>query len=250
MNRVLRVTVFLLLLGVVAGLASGLRAGIPQSQTVEITITADNKFVPGASRHQVPKAAIADAKANSKAAPVVAFKSGDTIIIRNGGKVFYRPFSYSAGNKFDTGKVGLKPGETKRIVLKNGTGKWIPFVIFDDIHAYMRMSAVILPEKGSDSTDGDEASFTGDWNSDFGVMHLTQTGKHVQGNYEGYSPGTLEGDIDDKGWLQFTWKQATHNGVGKFKLGGDSFTGDWNYILSDGKSKGRGGTWNGTRKKS
>ena len=94
--------------------------------------------------------------------------------------------------------------------------------------------------------------FTGTWDTSFGKMTMTQSGKSVSGTYDYYS-GKIEGNIKDDGQLYFTWTQKNpdKNGTGFFKLASDgmSFSGSWDYTLSTGKPANNGGGWSGKRMK-
>jgi hypothetical protein len=93
-------------------------------------------------------------------------------------------------------------------------------------------------------------NFTGTWDSSFGKMTLKQSGKSVTGSYDYYS-GEIKGEIKDDGNLYFTWTQKNPDkrGTGFFKLSSDgkSFSGSWDYTLSDGKPANNGGGWSGRR---
>ena len=90
-------------------------------------------------------------------------------------------------------------------------------------------------------------SFTGTWNTSFGKMTLSQSGKKVTGDYD-YHGGTVEGEIRGDGKLYLTWtqKDPDKKGKGVFTLNRNSFSGTWDYTLRDGSSSGGGG-WSGTR---
>jgi hypothetical protein len=103
----------------------------------------------------------------------------------------------------------------------------------------------------SDTTAPETQSFAGKWQTDFGVMTLTQNGISVDGTYT-WRNGRVKGTITDN-ILRGTWTQNSSD------LGNDVTSGDFEFVLSsDGNSfagkwrYGSGGEWqstpwNGTR---
>ena len=92
-------------------------------------------------------------------------------------------------------------------------------------------------------------SWTGEWDSSFGVLTLTQTGNTVVGTYP-HDKGKIEGTINGNK-LSGTWSEAPsykpNNDAGNFEFtlseDGKLFSGQWRYGTTGGWSK-----WNGTRK--
>lgn len=99
-------------------------------------------------------------------------------------------------------------------------------------------------------SDGKVPNFTGTWDTSFGKMTLTQSGKKVSGTYDYYS-GTIDGEIREDGNLYFKWTQKNPDkqGTGFFKLSSDAsaFSGSWDYTNASGASLGNGGGWSGKR---
>ena len=89
-------------------------------------------------------------------------------------------------------------------------------------------------------------SWTGNWNTDFGAMHLTQSGSHVTGTYA-YCNGvaTISGQVTGSA-LDGTWTQPCNSKQGRIHFvlspSGISFTGLWSYGTASPTSR-----WNGTR---
>lgn len=93
---------------------------------------------------------------------------------------------------------------------------------------------------------------SGEYNTNFGVLTLTQNGKSVVGAYSYKSSngtmvgGTLKGTLKGA-TLTFTWKQvqgesnASGNGKFVFEEDGKSYKGTWK------DSKGKTGVWFGSR---
>ncbi|MBK5306236.1 MAG: FecR domain-containing protein [Frankiaceae bacterium] len=94
----------------------------------------------------------------------------------------------------------------------------------------------------------DEPAYTweGVWNSDFGRLTLDASGS---GSYEGFSPGTVTGELKPGNVLEGTWSQPGNNPPKKGTLtftmsfGGRSFSGEWHY---DSGGCGSACGWNGT----
>lgn len=88
-------------------------------------------------------------------------------------------------------------------------------------------------------------SFTGNWNTAWGPVKMTQTGTKVVGTYGGKFPGRLQGSVNGRK-LTFEWiGDNGEQGRGAFVLSddGNSFVGTW----GSGTSDSNGGAWNGTR---
>lgn len=110
-----------------------------------------------------------------------------------------------------------------------------------------RASAFVPPNQGPKVI---VARWTGTWNTDYGVMHLVQSGSTVTGDYSYGAPpavfGRVEGRVDGL-TLRLRWSESA-NGAGAgdatFQLSSDGlrFTGSW---TSDGV--GTPGIWNGAR---
>ena len=95
----------------------------------------------------------------------------------------------------------------------------------------------------NDNTAADEVTFSGDWATDFGVLHLTQDGETVEGRYPlGTVRGTVEGRI-----LTLRYKETTVTGEARFTISEDqsTFTGTWR---EDGTTAWL--QWNGRRMES
>lgn len=94
---------------------------------------------------------------------------------------------------------------------------------------------------------GEPLNWTGEWNTNWGVMSITQSGSVIRGAYT-HDHGKLEGTASGR-TITGRWSEAPSyagpNDAGpiKFTLAADgkSFSGTWNY---DG---GGGGSWSGTR---
>lgn len=212
---------------------------------IKMSKGATHTYSVASSPNPVPPDMLAQAKAAGRRKPAAAVKPGDTLVFLNDGTLVYKPFSLSPGNRFAFGKAGIKPGESKSYVVKNDSAKPIFLAILDDIHNNTGIMLVVLGKPGG--AEATEGAFSGDWNSTVGMLTMTQAGTHVKGRFTGPPAGTLEGDVDSNGVLRFKWTQGSTHGIGKFEVDGDSFKGTWNYILSDGKSIGRGGQWKGNR---
>lgn len=86
--------------------------------------------------------------------------------------------------------------------------------------------------------------FSGRWNSTFGIVTLTQTGDHVEGNYTYGAGGTIKGDCK-AGKLVFTYLEApSTTGEGTFELeaSGTRFKGAWRETGQTAWGK-----WDGTK---
>lgn len=108
-------------------------------------------------------------------------------------------------------------------------------------------SLVFVNEKNK--PQGEAPNFTGTWETDFGKMTLTQSGAKVSGSYDYYG-GKIDGEIRADGKLYFEWSQTNNkHGKGVFELatGGGSFSGWWDYTLSNGQPANNGGGWKGKR---
>jgi hypothetical protein len=88
------------------------------------------------------------------------------------------------------------------------------------------------------------SDFSGEWETTFGLLTLTQNGEAVQGDYEvSGERSTLEGTVQGP-VLNFQYREGAIEGVGRFQLSDDGrrFTGRW---------REQGGEewypWNGTR---
>ena len=89
------------------------------------------------------------------------------------------------------------------------------------------------------------ATFSGDWETNWGPLHLSQNGNTVTGNYEGDYPGTMTGTIKGNR-LSFNWEGSNgEKGKGYFILSedGNSIAGSWGSENSDSN----GGEWTGER---
>ena len=91
---------------------------------------------------------------------------------------------------------------------------------------------------------GSTPNFSGNWNTDYGPMTMSQTASNLTGTYPNYSgkiTGTVNGNI-----LSGSWTDNTGSGTLTFTLSadGNSFTGTWQRLTGQGNPA---GTWNGTR---
>ena len=102
-----------------------------------------------------------------------------------------------------------------------------------------------------DTKASGSGSFDGKWQTDFGVMTLTQNGASLLGTYT-YRNGSLDGTVADNvargTWLQNTSDSSNDVTSGDFEFvlsaDGNSFSGKWRYGSSGAwQSK----PWNGTR---
>ena len=108
-------------------------------------------------------------------------------------------------------------------------------------------SAFVPPNQGPSVAT---LRWTGTWHTDYGTMHLTQTGATVTGDYAYGDPppvlGRVEGRVDGM-VLRLRWGESP-NGAGTgdatFTLASDgkAFTGTWT-----ADSNGTPGSWNGKR---
>jgi hypothetical protein len=77
-------------------------------------------------------------------------------------------------------------------------------------------------------------SFSGTWDTVTGGrkyrMQLEQSGGQVQGSYTG---GTIQGTIDGKGRLVFSWAEGASRGTGIFVLSTDKFSFSGHYSNND-----------------
>ena len=121
-----------------------------------------------------------------------------------------------------------------------------------------------LVEAGSSSQMPPACSWAGTWNTNYGVMSLTQSGSMVEGNYElpdpnaatgGIIPGVIQATVEN-GALNGRWslpEELTSAGRFVFSMEEDcnSFIGTWGY--GDRSSGGQGpfsqhaGYWRGIR---
>jgi hypothetical protein len=175
--------------------------------------------------------------------PQLTVRDGDRVTIKNSDDTRWKPFSISKHNQFSSAKVlkrGLIQGGSYTFTLHNPTDKPIFVHIYDDIHSKAKIGILVLPAAAK--------NFTGEWNTNWGPMTLTQTGNSVSGKYS-HSDGSLQGNVSGN-VLRFHWAQKGNGtkGGGKFELSSDgsSFKGTWNY---DKKPDDGGSSWTGTRKK-
>ena len=96
---------------------------------------------------------------------------------------------------------------------------------------------------------GSKCTWSGQWNSDFGLMELSQIGNNVDGNYA-HDGGHIEGVVSGNR-LVGNWSEAPSYkppaDAGKVELTMTkcgSFSGNWKYGSGGG---GWNGTWIGTR---
>lgn len=89
------------------------------------------------------------------------------------------------------------------------------------------------------------ASFSGSWESNFGVIVMTQSGSTVTGTYS-HDVGSLQGTVSGNK-LTGTWVESDDKGTFTFTLSADgkSFKGSWKETEPD---PGQGGGWDGTKK--
>ena len=75
----------------------------------------------------------------------------------------------------------------------------------------------------------DSPDFTGSWETTYGQMVLSQEGGEVSGWYNFGGISTIEGTIDERGRLVYTYRESDASGTGWFVLAGDglSFSGRW-----------------------
>ncbi len=88
-------------------------------------------------------------------------------------------------------------------------------------------------------------SFTGSWDTNFGVLSMTQSGSAVTGTYS-YQTGRLSGTVNGN-VLSGTWVESDDQGTFTFTLSADgrSFDGSWKETSPDPSQS---GGWDGTRK--
>lgn len=88
------------------------------------------------------------------------------------------------------------------------------------------------------------ANFNGSWETNFGVIVMTQTGTTVTGTYS-YDSGSLTGIVTGN-TLKGTWVESDDKGTFVFTLSADgkSFTGSWQETEPDPN---QGGGWNGKK---
>jgi len=114
-------------------------------------------------------------------------------------------------------------------------------------------AGVGLNVNSGETTDGSfymtKCKWTGKWNTDFGLMNLSQIGSNVDGNYT-HDEGRIQGPVSGNK-LVGTWSEApsysppADAGGVELTMANDcnSFSGNWRY----GSGGGWNGSWNGTR---
>lgn len=152
---------------------------------------------------------------------------------------------YSSNWKFK-GNLSYKDRDGK-MAQRPINGYWSLYS--NDLEIYPGVGSAKFTREGTKWKES-APSYTGDWDSSFGKMHLTQNGTHVSGKYDYYS-GTVDGDIKADGQLYFKWTQSNpdKHGTGFFKLAsdGNSFSGGWDYTNASGAALNNGGGWSGRR---
>jgi hypothetical protein len=92
-------------------------------------------------------------------------------------------------------------------------------------------------------------TWTGNWNTSYGEMTLTQSGAQVTGNYildDGHVTGTVSGNVLTGRWDEAPTRTGPNDaGPLRFTMAadGESFTGVWGY---DGEGGTTSHTWDGT----
>ena len=80
---------------------------------------------------------------------------------------------------------------------------------------------------------------TGQYESNWDSVTLTQDGDRVRGTYVCCGGGTIEGRILEGGVLRYRWKQPGGWGMGVWKIDGRRLNGTWGWNSDDDD----GGRW-------
>lgn len=88
----------------------------------------------------------------------------------------------------------------------------------------------------------DGKTFTGRWDSNWGLMTLVQSGRHLHGRYAGFRNGSVSGRVDGD-LLIFRWTQEESRQFGRGYLqlmpSGNTLEGRWGYQ----RDRFKGGRW-------
>jgi len=240
-----RLPILLLLLA--ATIAQG-----AQKQSADISLE-NRRYVPGKGTADIPTEMLQQEQNQ----PQMAVRSGDTIVLHNRDKVYWRPLSKTPENQFTTPAKGLAPGESKTITAKNTTDRPILLKFHDDIHASARLVIVVLPA-GAEASG--QSSFAGAWKTTWGIatIKLSGDGKTATGTYtytlshggkaQGKISGTVVGNKLTGNWSEaFDDKKAAGTMTLTLSEDGASFAGPWKKVT--GKAAEDAGEWKGTRQK-
>ena len=115
------------------------------------------------------------------------------------------------------------------------------------------LTATVAPTPAAgdnETTDPEVARYKGTWQTTYGMMTFTVSGKHATGNYT-WQNGSVEATLSDDGktmegmWYEDPTRQPPTD-AGKFIFtlseDGNTIEGEWWYGMDD-----YGGTWDGTR---
>ena len=97
------------------------------------------------------------------------------------------------------------------------------------------------------SASGESNSFSGVWETNWGLVEIFQDGHKATGTYGGDSPGKFIGTVNGNR-LDFEWMgDDNESGLGYFILSedGQSISGEWGYDSSNKD----GGEWSGKKRK-
>jgi hypothetical protein len=223
-----------------------------QKQSAEISLE-DRHFIAGKGTAEIP----AEMLQQEQNQPHMAVRSGDTIVLRNRDKVYWRPLSKTPENQFTTPSKGLAPGQSRTIIAKNTTDKPIRLKIHDDIHAYAKMVIVVLP---AGEEEQGQNTFAGTWMTTWGtaIIQLSGDGKTATGTYtytltrggkaHGKISGTVVGNKLTGNWSEsFDDRKAAGTMTLTLSEDGGSFAGPWKKV--SGRAAEDSGEWKGTRQK-
>lgn len=102
---------------------------------------------------------------------------------------------------------------------------------------------IVSPSLASHPANTTDAgpTITGTFDSNWGPVHLEQSGARVSGTYECCGRGRIAGTLEN-GVLHYTWDQPGATGRGRWDVrkGGNELTGTWGH----GESETSGGPWN------
>jgi len=223
-----------------------------QKQSADISLE-NRRYIAGKGTADIP----AEMLQQEQNQPQMAARSGDTIVLHNRDKVYWRPLSKTPENQFTTPTKGLAPGESKTITVKNTSDRPILLKLHDDIHASARLIIVVLP---AGAEDPGQSSFAGTWKTTWGtaIIKLSGDGKTATGTYtytlsrggkaQGKINGTVVGNKLTGNWSEaFDDKKAAGTMTLTLSEDGASFAGPWKKL--SGKAAEDAGEWKGTRQK-
>jgi len=223
-------------------------ASVSPTTTTDYTLTASNAAGTTVATTQVVVSAASSSPTPAGLPIVNSFLANPESIVAGGSstlswsvsnayEVFINPAVYRQLGPIDaTGSAPVSPSVTTTYTLTatNSAGTRSETV-----------TVTVIPEPGDSPT----LNWAGTWDTNWGIMHLSQTGSQVTGTYE-HDSGKIEGNLSGN-TLTGTWSEspsyAPPDDAGDVEvtmspdLG--SFTGQWRY----GSSGEWDGTWSGTR---